>query len=64
MFSYNQVKKLGLIAGGDAKMHGIGYFNLARWQTLQKQMVSVGQKVGGVDLTKAFTNQFLPPMHM
>lgn len=64
MFSYNQMKRLGLITGGDAAMHGIGYFNLARWKTLQQQMVSVGQKVGGVDVTKAFTNQFLPSMHM
>jgi NitT/TauT family transport system substrate-binding protein len=60
MFSYNQVVKLGLIAGGDAATHGIGYFSLARWKTLQQQMVSVGQKVGNVDVTQAFTNQFLP----
>ena len=43
-FSYSQVKKLGLVAGGDAVTHGIGYFNLARWQTLQKQMVGTGAK--------------------
>jgi NitT/TauT family transport system substrate-binding protein len=59
-FSYDQMKKLGLIMGGDASTHGIGYFSLTRWKTLQQQMVSVGQKVGGVDVTKAFTDQFLP----
>jgi NitT/TauT family transport system substrate-binding protein len=64
MFSYNQMKRLGLVAGGDAATHGIGYFSLARWQTLQKQMVSVGQKVGSVDVTKAFTNQYLPKSSM
>ena len=64
LFSYNQVKKLGLVAGGDAKTHGIGYFSLARWKTLQQQMVSTGQKVGGVDVTKAYTDQFLPPVTM
>jgi NitT/TauT family transport system substrate-binding protein len=58
-FSYSQVKKLGLVAGGDAIKHGIGYMSLERWQTLQQQMVSTGQKVGGLDVTKAFTNQFL-----
>jgi NitT/TauT family transport system substrate-binding protein len=59
-FSYSQLKRLHLIDGGDAVSHGIGWFNINRWKTLQQQMVSVGQKVGNVDVTKAFTNQFLP----
>jgi NitT/TauT family transport system substrate-binding protein len=59
-FSYSQLKRLHLIDGGDAVKHGIGWFNLARWKTLQQQMTSVGQKVGKVDLTQAYTNQFLP----
>lgn len=59
-FSYSQLKKLQLISGGDAVKHGIGWFNINRWKTLQQQMVSVGQKVGKVDLSQAFTNQFLP----
>lgn len=61
-FDYTQLKRLSLIAGGDAKTHGIGYMSLARWKTLQQQMVATGQKVGGVDVTQAFTNQFLPKM--
>ncbi|MDB5059422.1 MAG: hypothetical protein JWO59_2894 [Chloroflexi bacterium] len=59
-FSYSQLVHLHLIDGGDATTHGIGWFNVNRWKTLQQQMVAVGQKVGSVDLTKAFTNQFLP----
>jgi NitT/TauT family transport system substrate-binding protein len=59
-FDFNQVKRLKLVNGGDAATHGIGYFSLARWKTLQQQMVSTGQKVGKVDVTQAFTNQFLP----
>jgi NitT/TauT family transport system substrate-binding protein len=59
-FSYSQIKKLGLVAGGDAVKHGIGYMSLARWKTLQQQMVSTGQKVGSLDVSQAFTNQFLP----
>jgi NitT/TauT family transport system substrate-binding protein len=61
-FSFTQVKRLGLVAGGDARTHGIGYFSLARWKTLQQQMVATGQKVAGVNVTQAFTNQFLPGM--
>lgn len=61
-YSYNELKSLKLVNGGDAAKHGIGYFTLARWKTLQQQMVSTGQKVGGVDVSKAFTNQFLPKM--
>ena len=45
---------------GDALTHGIGYFSQARWKTLQQQMVGAAQKVGGVDITKLYTNQFLP----
>jgi len=59
-FSYAQLKRLRLIDGGDAVKHGIGWFSLDRWKTLQQQMVSVGQKVGKVDLSQAYTNQFLP----
>jgi NitT/TauT family transport system substrate-binding protein len=61
-YSYTELKQLKLVNGGDAAKHGIGIFTLARWKTLQHQMVSIGQKVGGVDVTKAFTNQFLPKM--
>jgi NitT/TauT family transport system substrate-binding protein len=61
-FDYSQLKRLNLIAGGDARTHGIGYMSLARWKTLQQQMVSTGQKVGGLDVSQAFTDQFLPTM--
>ena len=63
-YSWATEKKLGLIDGGEAKTHGIGYFSLARWQTLQQQMVGVKVKpdVSTVDVTKAFTNQFVPEM--
>ncbi|MDB5056533.1 MAG: ssuA, partial [Chloroflexi bacterium] len=49
-FSYSQLVRLHLINGGDAATHGIGWFNVNRWKTLQQQMVAVGQKVGSVDL--------------
>lgn len=59
-FDFKQVKGLHLVDGGDATKFGIGYFTPARWKTLRQQMVSTGQKVGSVDVSKAFTNQFLP----
>ncbi len=51
-----------IVTGGDAKTHGIGYMSLARWTTLKQQLVSVGLKVGKVDPSAAFTDQFLPKM--
>ena len=64
-YSYKQLMKLHIIDGGDAKTHGLGYLSLQRWQTLKQQLISVGTKpnVSGVDVSKAFTNQFLPPMN-
>lgn len=61
-YSYTELKNLKLVNGGDAAKHGIGIMTMARWKTLQQQMVSIGQKVGGVDVSQAFTNQFLPKM--
>ncbi len=64
-FSYSQVLRLKLVNSGDALTHGIGYLSQARWKTLQQQMVSTAQKVGGVDISKLYTDQFLPasPSH-
>jgi NitT/TauT family transport system substrate-binding protein len=59
-FSYSQVLKLKLVNSGDALTHGIGYLSQARWKTLQRQMVGTGQKVGGVDVSMIYSDQFLP----
>ncbi len=59
-FSYSQVLKLKLVNSGDALVHGIGYLSQARWKTLQTQMVGTAQKVGGIDVSKIYTDQFLP----
>ena len=63
-YSWATEKKLNLIDGGEAKTHGIGYFSLTRWQTLQKQMIGVKVKpnISALDVTNAFTNQFVPAM--
>jgi NitT/TauT family transport system substrate-binding protein len=59
-FSFNQMKRYGLVTGGDAKTHGIGWFNSARWTTLQKQMDGAGLDVGKVNLNASYSNAYLP----
>jgi NitT/TauT family transport system substrate-binding protein len=62
-FSFNQMQRYGLVAGGDAKAHGIGWFNPQRWTTLQQQMDGVGLNVRNVNLSASYTNAFLPSTH-
>jgi NitT/TauT family transport system substrate-binding protein len=59
-YSFQQMQSLGLIGGGDAATHGIGWQNPVRWMTLQRQMAQVGLKVGSVNAGQAFTDSFLP----
>lgn len=59
-FSFSQLKPL--VLAGAAKAHGIGYTDPAGMARLQKQMEGVGLKLDKVDVSKAFTNQFLPGM--
>jgi NitT/TauT family transport system substrate-binding protein len=59
-YAGNAVKSI--VMGGEAKTHGIGYMDPARWVTLKKQLVGVGLTVGNVDPMSAFTDQFLPKM--
>lgn len=48
-----------LILGGDAARGGIGTMTRARWVTLKQQLVSVGIKLDKVDVSAAYTTQFL-----
>jgi NitT/TauT family transport system substrate-binding protein len=57
---FDVVQSRPLIQGGDAAHHGIGAMTLTRWTTLKQQLQSVGIKLDKVDVTKAFTTQFLP----
>jgi len=56
-FSFQQLKPLVL---GKDNMHGIGYIDPARMTLLKKQMTSVGIKLDKVDVSTAFTDQFVP----
>ena len=59
-YSFNQMLRYGLVGGGDAKVHGIGWFSPARWTTLQQQMDGVGLDVGKANLSASYTDAFLP----
>jgi NitT/TauT family transport system substrate-binding protein len=62
-FSFSQMQRYGLVDGGDAKIHGIGWFNPLRWTALQQQMDAVGLNVRNVDVGASYTDAFLPPTH-
>jgi len=40
--------------------NGIGYMNPERWKTLYKQLKDLGLLKNEIDLSKIFTNQFVP----
>ena len=49
----------GTVDSGDTKTLGIGAMTDARWQAFYESMVAVGVYKPGVDLTKAYTTQFV-----
>jgi NitT/TauT family transport system substrate-binding protein len=49
-----------LIYTGDALKNGIGYMSKERWEALQKLMLDTGVIKKKEDITKIFTNEFLP----
>lgn len=55
-FSFKELKPLVL---GKDSMHGVGYIDPARMTLLKRQMTSVGIKLDKVDVSKAFTDQFV-----
>ncbi len=57
-FGFAQIKPL--VTAGGAATHGIGYIDPARMALLKKQMSGVGLKLDKVDVSKAFTDRFLP----
>lgn len=59
-FNYSAEKSRELIFGGDAKIKGFGYMSEERWETLKTQLVEAGVIDDSVDVTQAFTNEFLP----
>ncbi|MFC5468011.1 ABC transporter substrate-binding protein [Cohnella suwonensis] len=57
-YASNTMKEL--VYGGDAAANGTGYMSLERWETLKQQMTELGLLKEDLDLSKAFTTEFLP----
>lgn len=49
-----------LVQRGDAVQNGIGYMNPERWKTLYDQLKDLELLKNEIDLSKIFTNQFVP----
>jgi NitT/TauT family transport system substrate-binding protein len=60
-FAVGQMKKLGLIDGGDAKTMGIGVMTDARWKKTRDFMVQAKLLDAKVDWKAAYTTQFVKP---
>lgn len=64
LLNFGAESQRDLVFGGDAVEHGVGYMAEARWTTLMKQLLEAGLIKKEVDVTKVFTNEFLPaPAH-
>jgi NitT/TauT family transport system substrate-binding protein len=58
-FGVAQIKKYGIVTGGDAQTKGIGVMTDARWRKTDKVMVSAGLLPASVDYKQAYTLQFV-----
>lgn len=59
-FGLAQMAEYGLVVGGDAAEMGIGVMTDERWQATYDFMVEAGLISADVDLSKAYTLEFLP----
>ncbi|OUM94406.1 MAG: myristoyl transferase [Thermobacillus sp. ZCTH02-B1] len=57
---YGAKAQMDLVYGGDAAEGGVGIMTEERWRTLADQMLEIGMLKEDPDVTKAFTNEFLP----
>jgi NitT/TauT family transport system substrate-binding protein len=58
-FSYEQLKKGNFITGEDPTGAQTGQFDPARWQTMYQQLLDLHVLNHPIDLSKAYTTQFL-----
>jgi len=57
---YGATAQMDFVYGGDAAAGGVGIMTEERWRTLADQMLEIGMLKEDPDVTKAFTNAFLP----
>ena len=54
-----KMKEYGILVSGDADTQGIGCMTDARWTSFYQTMVESGVYEAGIDLSKAYTTQFV-----
>lgn len=59
-YGIKKMKENGMVDGGDAATHGIGYMSAARWKVFFDTMATQKVYPADLDYTKAFTTEFLP----
>jgi NitT/TauT family transport system substrate-binding protein len=57
---YGATAQMDFVYGGDAASGGVGIMTEERWRTLADQMLEIGMLKEDPDVSKAFTNAFLP----
>ena len=62
-YSIAKLKEYGIADSGDALKLGIGAMSDARWRQFYDAMVTVGAYPGNMDLSKAYTLQFVNKRH-
>ena len=58
-YGIDKMKKYGVVDSGDAKTHGIGAMNEARWRDFFETMAKAGLYPPEMDVRQAFTVQFV-----
>jgi NitT/TauT family transport system substrate-binding protein len=58
-FGIEKMKEHGILISGDAEDKGIGCMTDARWKTFYDDMTKVGLYTAGVDVTQAYTTEFV-----
>ena len=54
-----KMKEYGILVSGDAEAHGIGCMTDAHWKDFYDGMIKAGVYEAGIDLSKAYTTQFV-----
>jgi NitT/TauT family transport system substrate-binding protein len=58
-YSLEKMKEYGIVISGDAVEGGIGCMTEARWNDFYAKMVEVGMFEPGIDVSQAYTTQFV-----
>lgn len=58
-FAIEKMKEYGIVVSGDAEDSGIGCMTEAHWTDFYAKMVAAGVYEDGIDISKAYTTQFV-----